>query len=217
MRGRAFVGQPVPMGPLKGGGCMARSERGPGECLIGEDCANYDPVELRAGPPAYPGPLALDDVWTVALPLADSSGLAAIRSLRLRSRWANRCQSARSASFVAADPAASQGADGDSPPVIAISWWIPRYAGPAVALGRERPGRQRFSPARYVSVHIRALSEVERGVQAFALATGAAPSVSAADGSSIWCSRSPSRCQSRRSSSSVAGCSSWKCSRIADR
>ena len=31
--------------------------------LSGEDSTNDDPVELRAGPPAYPDPLALVDVW----------------------------------------------------------------------------------------------------------------------------------------------------------
>jgi hypothetical protein len=64
-----------------------RSGCGPGGCHIGEDCTNDGPVGQRAGPPAYPDPLALVGVWTVALPLADSSGFAAaINSSRLRSR-----------------------------------------------------------------------------------------------------------------------------------
>ena len=87
MRGPAFVDRTVPVERLPQ---VADAWPGPdadrADVISGEDRTNDDPVGPRAGPQAYPDSLALVDVWSVASPLADSSGLAAICSSRLRSR-----------------------------------------------------------------------------------------------------------------------------------
>jgi hypothetical protein len=58
MRGRALVDQPVPMGPPTGRRCMAGPDVVRADVISGEDCTNDDPFALRAGPWAYPDPLA---------------------------------------------------------------------------------------------------------------------------------------------------------------